>query len=100
MRSIERLELWYAAQCNGEWEHGYGVTICTLDNPGWRLRIQLAGTPLAGRPFAKLEVDIDDDSAWMHYEVKDAEFVGHGGPLMLHQIIRVFLDWADGPSKG
>lgn len=31
---LERLERWYAAQCNGDWEHTYGVKIGYLDNPG------------------------------------------------------------------
>ena len=29
------LQQWYSAHCDGEWEHGFGVTIATLDNPGW-----------------------------------------------------------------
>jgi hypothetical protein len=28
------LEAWYASRCDGEWEHGYGISIETLDNPG------------------------------------------------------------------
>jgi hypothetical protein len=27
------LEQWYQQQCDDEWEHHYGVTIETLDNP-------------------------------------------------------------------
>jgi hypothetical protein len=30
---LERLERWYAAQCNGDWKHTYGITLETLDNP-------------------------------------------------------------------
>jgi hypothetical protein len=29
------LEQWYQEQCDGDWEHHCGVTIETLDNPGW-----------------------------------------------------------------
>ncbi|MCM2498968.1 immunity 53 family protein [Neorhizobium galegae] len=35
---------WYEAQCDGAWEHGFGASIDTLDNPGWSLKIDLAGT--------------------------------------------------------
>jgi hypothetical protein len=28
------LQGWYATQCDGDWEHEYGVSIETLDNPG------------------------------------------------------------------
>ena len=94
MSSLERLEQWYLAQCNGEWEHGYGLRIDTIDNPGWSVHINIACTPLSGRKFTKVETDIDDDHVWMVCEVKKGEFVGHGGALMLHRIIEVFLDWA------
>jgi hypothetical protein len=28
------LQDWHAGQCDGDWEHSYGVDIGTLDNPG------------------------------------------------------------------
>ena len=40
----ERLRDWYAAQCNGDWEHMNGVKIHTTDNPGWWVQIDLDGT--------------------------------------------------------
>ena len=42
--ALQRLEQWFAARCNGDWEHASGVTIETLDNPGWRLWVDLTGT--------------------------------------------------------
>jgi Immunity protein 53 len=42
--SLTALESWYAGQCHDECEHGDGVRIDTLDNPGWRLHIGLHGT--------------------------------------------------------
>ena len=35
---------WYESNCNDDWEHGYGVKIETLDNPGWLVQIDLFGT--------------------------------------------------------
>ncbi|GHB54781.1 hypothetical protein GCM10010331_48120 [Streptomyces xanthochromogenes] len=32
---LDRLQSWYSAQCNGDWEHEWGIKIDTLDNPGW-----------------------------------------------------------------
>jgi hypothetical protein len=29
------LQAWYAEQCDGDWEHQFGVSVETLDNPGW-----------------------------------------------------------------
>jgi hypothetical protein len=39
MGLIEQIQGWYAAQCNGDWEHRYGVSIDTLDNPGWSVTL-------------------------------------------------------------
>ena len=45
---INWLQDWYKNQCNDEWEHDYGITIGTLDNPGWDVKIDLIGTSLEG----------------------------------------------------
>lgn len=45
--STTRLAKWHRAQCNGDWEHMYGVTIETTDNPGWWVKIELDGTTAA-----------------------------------------------------
>lgn len=37
--SMKTLEKWYSERCNGDWEHQGGVTISTLDNPGWSVEI-------------------------------------------------------------
>lgn len=46
---------WFAAQCDGDWEHEYGIRIGTLDNPGWRIRISLIGTELENKEFKKFQ---------------------------------------------
>ena len=38
-----RLQRWYVSRCDGEWEHGMGVRIETLDNPGWQVVIDSGG---------------------------------------------------------
>ena len=32
---INWLEEWYVSNCDGDWEHTFGITINTIDNPGW-----------------------------------------------------------------
>lgn len=90
---ITQLEAWYDAQCNGEWEHFYGITIASLDNPGWKVEIDLAGTPFAARPFAPVDRRTSDRS-WLHCEVTGGKFQGAGGPQMLRPILQTFLSWA------
>lgn len=35
MNALEWLTSWYKTQCNGDWEHSYGIEISTIDNPGF-----------------------------------------------------------------
>ena len=90
---IQELQKWYRSQCDGEWEHQHGIKIESLDNPGWSVRIDLAGTALAGKSFPLLK-RLEDKRNWLHCEVVDGKFEGHGSELMLEEIIRTFLSWA------
>jgi Immunity protein 53 len=88
---FERLQRWYLAECNGDWEHSYGVKIDTLDNPGWVVTIDLFETG-----WADLNVPLEkvqrSDTDWLQVEVSGSRFVGCGGPLNLEQIIECFFD--------
>jgi len=94
MDTLEKLEDWYHAQCNGVWEHSYGIAITTLDNPGWRLRVDVRETSLAQRPFAELKRDYDHSTDWLICNLQDGEFRGACGPRQLVTMIQVFLAWA------
>jgi hypothetical protein len=98
MSSLRALEAWYAAQCDGDWEHSFGITIETLDNPGWAVRIDLADTPLAGRPFEQVRIDRSPDD-WLRCSVEAEVFKGAGGPGNLHEIVDVFDRWAKSEPK-
>lgn len=37
---ISMLEHWYSSKCDGDWEHTGGVSLTTLDNPGWLLEFK------------------------------------------------------------
>jgi hypothetical protein len=91
--AVVRLQRWYSSQCDGDWEHGLGVRIETLDNPGWLVKIDLRDTPLEGRPFD--HVRIDDEREWIDCRVVDEVFCGAGGPHMLGAIIEEVLRWAE-----
>ena len=96
---LERLERWYAAQCNGDWEHTYGITIETLDNPGWSFRVELRDTYLSGRTFEEVrELQSSDHREFFHCSVKDDVFAGACPPRRLREVILIFLRWAETPS--
>lgn len=90
---LEFLQTWYQSQCNGYWEHASGVTIETLDKPGWLVTIDLAETPLEAHfllPFRR-ENSLED---WITCEVIDHRFVGQGDATKLTEILERFAAWA------
>lgn len=92
------LQAWYAAQCDGDWEHGGGISIDTLDNPGWSLRISLDGTVLAGRTLDRHEIHRSEHD-WIIIEVVDNRFEAACGPLNLGEGVHEFRLWAEGPPR-
>jgi hypothetical protein len=93
MTSIDYLQVWYRAQCNGEWEHRYGVSIESLDNPGWGIRIDLAQTPLQDRAMEPIRQE-RSDTDWWTCEVVHNQFIGHGDASKLAQILAAFQSWS------
>ena len=88
MKVLAQLQEWYSAQCDGEWEHSFGVRIDTLDNPGWSVEIDL---PISISESMDFKVE-RGDSDWMHCFIKDSKFHGHGDPSKLESIITYFLN--------
>jgi hypothetical protein len=97
--ALQQLQHWYLAQCNGDWEHSYGVKIETLDNPGWSLAIDLTGTSLEDAIFSKVSHgviagDSTESQDWLVWNVQNNVFNGAGGPRTLGTLIGIFLAWA------
>jgi hypothetical protein len=94
---LQHLQRWYLRQCDGEWEHSYGLTLSTLDNPGWSLRIDVAETNLAGqiRGWDKVERPEHD---WLHWRMSDDVFEAACGPTNLIEAVHAFLDVAQSSS--
>jgi hypothetical protein len=86
---------WYAAHCDGEWEHGSGIKLTTLDNPGWRLKINIADTELQHVPFASVEYQLTDDISWWRCWRDEAVFHAACGVNNLNAVIDVFIAWAN-----
>jgi len=87
------LQNWYASQCNGEWEHSYGIHIGTLDNPGWTIDINLRETELENKFMNEIEIERSDDD-WIDCFIRDKHFKGNGGPHNLIELLTIFKDWA------
>lgn len=87
-------QAWYASQCNGDWEHQYGVKITTLDNPGWTVQIDLNDTALAGRTRDRNQVHRSEHD-WIALEADGQQFTAACGPLNLGEALHEFRLFAE-----
>jgi hypothetical protein len=89
---LARLQQWYSHQCNGEWEHSWGISIETLDNPGWLVKINLQGTDLESKTLSKITHQRSERD-WMSCWTENSIFQGAGGAGNLTEILETFLSW-------
>jgi hypothetical protein len=99
--TLEALQRWYAGHCDGEREHHHGITIQTCDNPGWWVKVDLEGTELSERAFARVAINVDPNGfqqsePWLCCRVENSVWHGAGDETKLTVILRTFLDWAEG----
>ena len=104
MDSIAWLEEWFSAQCDGDWEHARGISVTTLDNPGWLVTVDLAGTrfekdaqdaalKVVGAPPSHLNGNVGGPD-WMRCEIVGGQYKGAGDPKKLRLIVEQFRGWA------
>lgn len=93
---LSRLESWYQSQCDGDWEHGFGIRIETLDNPGWHVIINIQETSLEDRPEKAVTID-RTETDWLRCYVRDGKYEIACGALNLEEGIAIFLEWAEQP---
>jgi hypothetical protein len=96
--TLEWLMHWFAGHCDGDWEHGFGPRISTIDNPGWRLEVPLEGTECDGREFPRRQHNYEHDTDWWVCWTENNEFHGAGGPLQLKALIETFREWTENVS--
>jgi hypothetical protein len=98
MTPVDFLQSWYQAQTNGEWERIRGVTIESLDTPGWLVTIDLAGTAIDGRTMTPIQEERSTND-WLLCEVEQNQFHGQGDSQKLLVILELFQRWASGAAK-
>ena len=82
------------SNCDGYWEHDYGVKIYTADNPGWIVQIDLSGTSLEDTKDYLKEDDQGDDD-WYFLKVTDNIFLGSGDLNKLEIILNGFKEFVE-----
>jgi len=87
------LHKWFASNCDGEWEHDFGIKIETMSDPGWLVVIDLEETNLEGKGFTPIK-EGSSEASWIDCRVEESKFRGMGDATKLEEILRVFIDWA------
>lgn len=88
------LQKWYFSQCDGDWEHIYGINIQTINKPGWLLSIEIEQTELETKPFNTISADISGDD-WMNCYLEKNIFHGCSSPRNLSKMLRIFREWSE-----
>lgn len=94
MDILKWIENWYLENCDGDWEHTYGVKIVTSDNPGWIVEIDFSETTLKVEniPYKLFEVS---DTNWYGYSINNSVFKGVGDPQKLEFLLSLFKEIAE-----
>lgn len=97
MSTLEQLQNWFNMHCDNDWEHDERVRIRNLDNPGWRVELDVSSTLLENAAFAPVKHGDPEqrEGDWIDCEVKDAVFIGMGSWNMLERLLLIFLRWAE-----
>ncbi len=83
------LQRWYADHCDGDWEHEFGIEIGTIDNPGWRVMVDLSGTELEDSKLDR-EVIARSSDDWLQFWSDGLRFEAVAGPRNLGQALDAF----------
>jgi hypothetical protein len=94
---IANLEAFFASQCDGDWEHGQGIQIESLDNPGWSMKVSLIDTDIQDRIFDPI-TEHRSEHDWIVCRIREGLFEGYGGPHNLSELLLIFLTWARRPA--
>ena len=98
LSALDWLRDWYRSQCNRKWERVHGVTIETLDCPGWLVTIDLEGTKLESTRMAEIRVE-RSKMDWIDCTVEHGRFYGQGDVHKLECILLAFQRWVTKQSE-
>jgi hypothetical protein len=93
MNTLSWLQDWYIRHCDGVWEHSWGISVDTLDNPGWTITVDLRETELFDKNFEKAVVK-RSETDWMMCFVQEAKFEARCGPGNLEEALVAFRTFA------
>ena len=90
---LEFLINWFAAHCDGDWEHDLGIRIETLDNPGWAIDVRIEDTELEGITTDWHRWEQGEES-WLHWRSTGSTFEARCGVADLELALDAFATFA------
>lgn len=81
----------FMLECNGDWEHENGISIITVDNPGWSITIDLENTSLEDEEIVGELIEMNEKD-WYFFEIKNKKFRGGGNLTKLNFLITQFKE--------
>ncbi|AZP23332.1 hypothetical protein EJC51_19160 [Streptomyces aquilus] len=93
------VQAWYAANCDGEWEHEFGIKMATSDNPGWHIEIDVSETELEGVPVERVRRALPE-GGWMISWSDGVVFQAACSPLALCYVDEFFRELVEDAVKG
>jgi len=92
--TLNWLQNWFYSQCNGDWEHNTNVIIKNLDNPGWKISINLIDTDWENKILERVIIERSEND-WISYKIENNIFQIACGPLNLEEAIAIFREWVE-----
>lgn len=85
---IKWLEDWFLFNCDGDWEHSYGINIYVTDDYNWHVQMDLCNMvfSLKGLP---LKVIKNTSNNILNYIIDDEDFVGNASPTNLVKLLKI-----------
>ena len=92
-KSIIKIQDWYISNCDGDWEHACRFKLESLDNPGWMLTVDLAGTHQENQAFTERRANYEHDTQWIFVRKEGAKLKGACGPTKLEEMLTIVAEW-------
>lgn len=92
--NLNWLSNWFYSQCDGDWEHCYGIKIESCLDPGWHLTICLGETELQEKFFSNVKINRSKND-WLCCFIENNIFESTCGPFNLDEVLQIFRDWAE-----
>lgn len=94
MEILDWMQNWFKSNCDGDWEHGEGIQITTLDNPGWEVEIDISKTSIANLNLKSI-LNEKGKNDWYGVKIENQKFIASGDAGKLKFLLGLFKEMID-----